>query len=175
MKSIFISAGHGGDDPGRVVGEWSEHRVCTWLRDQVTLGLLRKGCIVKGDGWGNINQPLKEVLYLMKNSDVKLEFHCNASDNPQANGTECLSLPSLKKESQHIAQTISRVLGERLRGEYGWTDQSKSAHGKLAFVEAGGIIVEVCFITNPESLKNAINKRITLSDNLVESLYKIIR
>ena len=57
MKSIFISAGHGGNDPGRVVGEWSEHRACTWLRDQVTLGLLRKGCIVKGDGWGNINQP----------------------------------------------------------------------------------------------------------------------
>ena len=175
MKSIFISAGHGGNDPGRVVGEWSEHRVCTWLRDQVTLGLLRKGCIVKGDGWGNINQPLKEVLYLMKNSDVKLEFHCNASDNPQANGTECISLPRLKNESQAIAQTISRVLGERLRGDFGWIDQSQSARGKLAFVEAGGIIVEVFFITNEKSLKNAIDKRLNLADALVESLYKIIR
>ena len=175
MKSIFISAGHSNTDPGAVRGEWSEHRICTWLRDQVTLGLLRKGCVVKGDGWGNINQPLDEVLQLMKDSDVKLEFHLNASDNPDANGTECLSLPRLKKESQSIAQTASRVLGERLRGEYGWVDQSKSARGRLAFVEGGGIIVEVFFISNERSLKNAIAKRIDLADALTECLYKIIR
>jgi N-acetylmuramoyl-L-alanine amidase len=173
MKSIFISAGHGGKDHGAHANGLDEDKPVMWLRDQVVLGLLRRGNAVTADGFGSINQPLIEVLELMKEADLKIEFHLNASDNPTANGTECLSLPRLKEPSQKIAQTISRVLGERLRGDYGWVDQSASPHGKLAFVGAGGIIVEVFFITNKKSVDTALYKKHDLAYALVETIHRL--
>lgn len=43
-------------------------------------------------------------------------------------------------------------MGSRLRGDNGWIDQSKSARGRLAYVNAGGLIVELGFISNEDEL-----------------------
>ena len=65
---------------------------------------------------------------------------------------ETISLPKDKALAQRISQAIARVMGARLRGDAGWIDQSKSARGRLGFVNAGGLIVELFFISNPAEL-----------------------
>ena len=38
------------------------------------------------------------------------------------------------------------------RCDGGWIDQSQSARGKLGYVNAGGLILEVFFISNPTEM-----------------------
>ena len=51
-----------------------------------------------------------------------------------------------------LSQAIANVLGEPVRGDKGFIDPTKSARGKLAWCDAGGIIVETFFLSNPTSL-----------------------
>ncbi|MEO9386471.1 N-acetylmuramoyl-L-alanine amidase [Chromobacterium phragmitis] len=65
---------------------------------------------------------------------------------------ESIALPSLRGISQRISAAVLGVLGSPLRCAGGWIDQSASARGRLAFVNAGGVIVELFFITNAAEL-----------------------
>jgi len=49
-------------------------------------------------------------------------------------------------------RTLAEVFHSKLRGDDGWIDQSQSARGKLGFVSAGGLIVELGFISNEVEL-----------------------
>ena len=42
--------------------------------------------------------------------------------------------------------------GSEQEGDGGWIDQSQSARGRLGFVQAGGMIVELFFLTNTADL-----------------------
>lgn len=61
-------------------------------------------------------------------------------------------MPQSKILAQKLSQAVAGVFGSRLRGDDGWIDQAQSARGKLGFVNAGGLIVELGFISNDEEL-----------------------
>jgi N-acetylmuramoyl-L-alanine amidase len=65
---------------------------------------------------------------------------------------ETIALPKQRDLAQRISFAISAVLGLRVRGEAGYIDQTASARGKLGFVTAGGLIAELCFISNQSDL-----------------------
>ena len=44
------------------------------------------------------------------------------------------------------------MANSNVRGDRGWIDQSQSARGKLGYVSAGGLILEVFFISNPQEM-----------------------
>ena len=44
------------------------------------------------------------------------------------------------------------MANSNVRGDRGWIDQSQSARGKLGYVSAGGLILEVFFISNPAEM-----------------------
>ena len=48
-----------------------------------------------------------------------------------------------------LFKVLIDALGLGLRGDKGWIDQSQSARGRLCYVSAGGIIVELFFLSNP--------------------------
>lgn len=152
MKPYTVTAGHGGADPGAVAHGVTERDLMTRLRDIVADKMRARGLTVRTDGARGINDTLATAIHLIAGSNVALELHCNASTNPQAGGVEVISLPAQKAEAQRIAQGIAKVLRTRTRGDAGWIDQSKSARGRLGFVQRGGLIVEVFFISNPAEL-----------------------
>lgn len=152
MKSITVTAGHGGSDPGATYGGLTERDLMTQLRDIVILKLSAMGVPVRGDGAKGINQPLAQALHLIAGSAAAVELHTNASTNPAARGVEVISLPAQKALAQQLAAAIATVLEEPLRGDKGWIDQSASARGRLGFVSRGGMVVEVFFLSNPEAL-----------------------
>ena len=151
-KRFAITAGHSDSDPGAVANGRKEAEIARDMRNMVAAKLRERGHKVMTDGERHQNLPLAAAITLAKQAQVAVEFHCNAATSAQANGIETISLPKDKALAQRISKAISGVTGARLRGDAGWIDQSQSARGKLGFVSAGGLIVELFFISNPAEL-----------------------
>lgn len=164
MKYL-ISAGHGAADPGAVAHGHTEAAIALDMRDSVAARLLEMRHAVLTDGGRGQNMPLRQAVALVKGTDLAVELHCNASVNAHATGVEVIAPPALKLVAQRIARAIAGETGQKLRGEAGWIDQSNSQHGKLAFVQAGGLIVEMFFLSNLADLKTyqATKDRVALA------------
>ena len=147
-----ITAGHSNTDPGAVNGKVKEADLVVNFRNAVTHYLREAGLQVKTDGTGTKNDPLSAAVKLIQGSSVAVEFHMNAAASKQANGIETIALPKDKKLAQDLSKAVADALGSRLRGDNGWIDQSRSARGRLAYVNAGGLIVELGFISNDAEL-----------------------
>lgn len=149
---VGVTAGHSNTDPGAVNGKVKEADLVVNFRNAVSFYLREAGLQVKTDGTGSQNDPLSSAIKLIKGSSVAVEFHMNAATSKQANGIETIALPKDKKLAQDLSKAVADALGSRLRGDNGWIDQSKSARGRLAYVNAGGLIVELGFISNEDEL-----------------------
>lgn len=146
MKYL-ISAGHGGLDPGACAFGRREADIALQMRELVSSHLLGMRHTVIQDGGNGINLPLAHALKLIKGTNLAVELHCNAGP-ATATGVEVIAPTALKPIAQRIALAIAEETGQRLRGQGGWIDQCQSKHGRLAFIRAGGLIVEMVFISN---------------------------
>lgn len=149
-KKILISAGHTNnprDDRGAAGNGYIEGRETLRLRNQTAAVLRAKGVEVVEDGADGVSEPLRKALRLVPGTDAAVEFHFNAGPK-SATGIEVLSKKNRKVLGQRIAKAIGAATGLRIRGEQGWKSDSSGQHHRLAFCEAGGLIVEVCFISN---------------------------
>ena len=130
------------------------------------------GLTIKTDGAGTINLPLNNAIALAKGASIAVEFHMNASTSKQANGIETIALPKDKLLAQKLSKAVAVVFGSRLRGDKGWIDQSQSARGKLGFINAGGLIVELGFISNDAELAAFHSKYWSAAKAVAEVLIK---
>ncbi|WP_382155459.1 N-acetylmuramoyl-L-alanine amidase [Hydrogenophaga sp. ANAO-22] len=167
-----VTAGHGASDPGAVAadGKTTEAALMTELRDIVAAKLKAMGHQVKTDGdrWQNL--PLVHALTLVPGSDVAIELHMNAAESFKATGVEVISLPPQREMARTIARRIAHTLELPVRGAGGWIDQSQSARGRLGFVRAGGLVVEVCFISNPSDLAVYLDRKWLVASAIAECL-----
>ena len=149
MSVIVLTAGHSSTDPGACAGGHTEAGLMLELRD-VTAEMLRDmGHVVIEDGADGENLPLRHAISLIGQGAIAVELHTNASDNPAARGVESISLPPLRQFCRRLSAAVANVLDTRVRGDRGWIDQSQSARGRLGYVNAGGVILETFFISNP--------------------------
>jgi N-acetylmuramoyl-L-alanine amidase len=156
-KLILVSAGHSNvppRDPGAVGSGFTEAILTVELRDAVAAEIRRTAeqHSVIEDGSDGKNDPLSKALVLARRADVAVEFHWNASSNPSAHGVEVLSKPGKKALAQRLAVAIHNATGITLRGDLGWKPDNSGQHHRLAFCEAGGLIVEVCFISSRDDM-----------------------
>lgn len=149
MKAIFVSAGHSDVDPGAIAFGRKEADIAVEFRNMVAFYLQREGVPHELDGKGTQNLPLKQAAASAKCFPIAVEFHCNAAASASATGVETLSGPKDMALGGSIAQAIATALGILNRGA---KDEQSGQHSRLAFVQAGGIIVEVLFITSPADL-----------------------
>lgn len=149
MKTIFLSAGHSDTDPGAVAFNRREEDIAVEFRNLVSFYLLRAGVPHELDGHGTENLPLREAVQRARRHPIGLEFHCNAVESPKATGVETLSGPDDFALASDICKAISGALGISNRGA---KPENTGQHHRLAFVQAGGIIVELFFLTNPDDL-----------------------
>jgi N-acetylmuramoyl-L-alanine amidase len=150
-KTILISAGHTnklGFDRGVAGNGLIEGQEAVIVRDAVAFKLRELGHTVREDGADGINEPLSKALGLIPGTDLAVEIHFNAFHKPEATGSEVLGLPKVKEKAQAIAKAISDTLGIKLRGDGGFVPDTQGQHSRLAFCRAGGLVVEVCFLTN---------------------------
>jgi N-acetylmuramoyl-L-alanine amidase len=164
VKSILNAAGHSTvapRDPGAVSRDGSlvEAKLAVRMRDAVSAICRYRGLQVFEDGEDGVSQQLTKAIALCRqNNGRAVEFHFNASVNPSANGIEALSLGSNSAFAKELAQAVAKVTGAKLRGVNGWLDQSKGQHHRLGFCVAGGVILELAFISNPSEMAIYLEK-----------------
>lgn len=149
MKSIFLSAGHSGTDPGAVANGRREADIAVEFRNLVSFYLLRAGVPHELDGQGTENLPLREAVVRARRHPIGVEFHCNAAASAQATGVETLQDDRHHRLGADLCAALAGTLGIRNRGA---KPENAGQHHRLAFVQAGGIIVELFFLTNPGDL-----------------------
>lgn len=154
MAKFVITAGHSDTDSGAVANGINESEIAEDMRNMIALKLRDLGHTVITDGSGKVNQSLSDAIKLIKQGDIALEIHCNAAGSASATGVETISLPKHKKLSQELSKAIASVTMDKLRGDKGWIDQSQSHRGKLGYVNAGGIITELFFLSNAAALSS---------------------
>ena len=174
-KIITITAGHNNKDPGAVNGKVTEANVVTDMRNIVAKKLRALGHTVRTDGEGGDNKTLSEAVKLISGSVIAVEFHLNAAASKSAGGVEALSASKHKKVSQDICLGISKVLGNKTRGnEGGWKPENSGQHSRLAFVSNGGIILETFFVSNDSELAKYNANKDKVCDAIVEAIIKNI-
>lgn len=159
MKSVFLSAGHSEVDPGATTYQVRdrgkvlrrEADIAVEARNMVAFYLNQSGVKFQVDGSGTVNLPLAQAVIIAKKHPIALEFHCNASDNRLATGSEVLSSAKDKDLAASISRTIATALGIQDRGA---KPENAGQHHRLAFIQAGGMIVEMFFLSNPVDLAN---------------------
>ncbi|HEV2707056.1 MAG TPA: N-acetylmuramoyl-L-alanine amidase [Pyrinomonadaceae bacterium] len=177
MKAILVSAGHGAGDPGAVSpnGKLKEADLALVMRDTVASMLRARGCRVVEDGEDGQNLPLTYALTIARQTPgPKVEFHFNAGP-PTATGVEALSLPQHKPFAQALAKTVSAATGLVARGANGWKDQSSGQHHRLAFCQAGGVILELAFISNDGDMNRFLANEERVAIGIADVLERFAR
>lgn len=149
MKPILISAGHSDTDPGACANGLKESEVCLDFRDLVAHYLTDAGVAFTRDGAKGENLSLTQAVRMMPSRGLAVEFHLNAAESSLATGVETLSQPKDFEFGAKLCKVISERLMIRNRGA---KHEDSGQHTRLAFVRAGGIIVELFFVTNKDDV-----------------------
>lgn len=172
MAKIVITAGHSNTDPGAVYNGTKEADFCADIRNYVAYYLRHWGQKdVLTDGEGRVNAILSEAIKLARQADIAVEFHLNAAGATTAQGIEVLTSPRNKRLAQEIAQAIHSVTGSPLRGDNGYKPENAGQHRRLGFVQAGGLIVELEFLSNPARFKVLQDKRWLVAKAIAEVIH----
>lgn len=170
MKTILISAGHNDEDPGAVGNGYKEAVLAVKMRDRVADILRGRGLTVLEDGADGENERLNSAIALAKKADVAVEIHFNAGP-AAATGIEALAKPKLSKLSAALCGAISKVTGLKVRGpDGGWKSDDSGQHHRLGFCEAGGIVLEVCFISNAGDMKAYVDNKLAVATAVAEEI-----
>ncbi len=145
---MFISAGHSESDPGAVAFGRREADIAVEFRNILSFYLQRDKIPHELDGFGTVNMPLREVVKRSRKHVLSVEIHCNAGP-PTATGVEVLCRQKDFYTGTAICRAIADALQIRNRGV---KPEDSGQHKRLAFIEAGGIIVELFFLTNTSDL-----------------------
>ena len=145
---IYLSAGHSNTDPGAVAFGRKEADIVSEFRTLVSFYLMRAKVPHEVDGVGTENVPLGETIKSSRNCHPALEFHCN-SGPATATGVESLQSAKDTPLGAALCAALAEALDIKNRGA---KPENAGQHHRLAFVQAGGIIVELFFLTNAHDL-----------------------
>jgi len=181
MKRIFLSAGHAntkGRDNGAAGNGFIEGVEMAELRQIIAKELEVIGAEVITDKDDSIlADTLKEFKPKTTENDIAIDFHLNSA-TPKATGVETLvpDPPTAleRKLAENISQTVSNILGIPLRGVKGVKTEGESQHKRLGFMRLAGttVLLEVCFISNPNDIKSYREKRFELGKALAKVLFE---
>lgn len=181
-KHVYLLAGHNLTDPGAPAAKYgmTEAQLTRNLRDCIFLKIKgdtrRKSATILMD---SDEDTLREVLAKIPStpSDIILDIHFNSAATNKATGTEAFIQPNRSGDeyaragiiAAAICDAVSATLGIKNRGV---KNPTQSNRGKLGLMQEKGAVVllEVCFINNPEEL----DKYLANEDAVAEAIAEVI-
>lgn len=172
--AIFISAGHNPKgikvDPGAVGNGYQEADLAVEFRNLVVAILRAKKIDVITD---KDDERLGSYLERIKtgNGSVVLEFHFDAAASPTATGTTVLignDADRLDKAfAKELVEATASTLGIKNRGV---KTEAESHRGSLGLMRESGTValLELCFISNPDDLRQYQKNKMTLASKIAE-------
>ena len=151
MKHVVISIGHNPKSPGAVGLGRIEHFEAAIIASYLNQYLIEMGIKVTMVPTGTLRQKVNYVN-LLKDVDVAIEVHLNASSNKSVRGSETLYFP-LSKKGKKLAKAIEsymKTITHSRGSKEGWYRGVRN--GKylyfLAKTKPVSVIVEPYFITS---------------------------
>jgi len=173
---IFISAGHNNkgikQDPGAIGNGFHEADLAVEFRNLVVALLMGKKIPVTTD---KDDERLGTYLERIKtgNGSVVLEFHFDAAASSSATGTTVLignDADRLDKAfAKELVEANASILGIKNRGV---KTEADSHLGSLGLMREQGTValLELCFISNPDDLRQYQKNKMTLAAKIAEIL-----
>lgn len=158
MARIFISAGHGGKQPGAVKGTIKEKDLTLKIANEATRLLRLAGHDVAQNRLGDSDCTPENAALLANKFGAALfiEFHINSFFLESANGTECY---------YHKSDRVGKTLAEKISAKIA-TLGFKNRGAKTAnFIVLNNtnmtaLLVESCFLSNPEDMRKFTPEKI---------------
>jgi hypothetical protein len=170
--TVMVSAGHSTVppvDPGATANGHVEALLALELRDMVASRLRAAGITVVTDGADGLSDPLIKAIQLAKKATVAVEIHWN-SHPKMVTGVECLAKEHRKPLAKACAGAVAKATGLELRGEAGWKPHNSGHHKNPGFCRVGGVILELCYIHNPDDMTKYLTNKDKVADLLAEAL-----
>jgi N-acetylmuramoyl-L-alanine amidase len=174
-RTIFLSAGHGGTDPGAVANGYIERDLAIELRTLIATELkIKYGVEAKSDPSTNkLVQTLAWLKGKFGQKDILFDIHWNAGGGT---GIEVIvpdaSSNFERQLSQTIADRISAITTWKKRGG-GVKKESDTPRKRLGWMRpnAENILIEVCFIDNKLDMAVYQANKVTIAKTIAQILY----
>ena len=169
MRTLFLSAGHGGYDVGAVGNGHKEAELTIELRDLVNKYLLKLGIkAITDDNKNALAQTIRFFQNKVSKDSILIDIHWNAFTETST-GTEVLIPAQPTELEKSIAIDLSKVISDTLKiKNRGVKTELQSARGKLGWMRLTGenILIETCFISNPNDMKSYQENKEMLAENI---------
>ena len=152
---VFISAGHGGSDPGAVANNTKEKDLNLSIALACRDMLARHGIEVKMSRTKDENDPLSEEIRECNayDPDLAVSIHNNAGGGDGAEAFYHYGGGKSKTLAENILAEIVKV-GQNSRGaKVRKNSQGKDYYGFIRETSAPAVIVECAFVDNASDLK----------------------
>ena len=151
MAKIFVSAGHGGKQPGAVNGKLIEKNFTLEIANRLAKLLRDAGHTVVQNRTTDVDCSPEQAAQMANSSgaDLFVEIHLNSFTQPSANGCEVYYYKG-SKEGEKLANDICKsiaALGYRNRGAKANTSLYVVKNTKMT-----AVLVECCFLSSPEDM-----------------------
>jgi N-acetylmuramoyl-L-alanine amidase len=183
MKSVYITAGHQilkGKGTGASSPSGDEAIEARNLVQSLIVNLKEKGVVAytDNDSW-DLRGTIQWLLGKLKDADLSIDIHFNASDNIDAHGCEVIIPNIYTMEEKSLAEVFTNGIASTIRVKNrGVKTEALTAHKTLGILRqpkiATNILLEICFITNEEDMKNYRLHYNQLVDNLVTTILQYL-
>ncbi|AIS53282.1 N-acetylmuramoyl-L-alanine amidase CwlM [Thermoanaerobacter kivui] len=171
---IAIDPGHGGKDPGAVVGDYKEKDI------NLTIGLKLRDILIKENISVIMTRDKDETVDLQQRCDIAnkskvnyfISIHCNSFTVPSANGTETYAYPG-SIVGRNLDQYVQNELVEMLKTKDRGVKYEKFYVLKYTVMPA--ILVETAFMSNPGNLELLLQKPEDFARAITNGLLKFLR
>ncbi len=187
MARIFLSAGHGGQELGRVdrgiiAGGTTEAQEMILLRDLVASEVRSRNVEVLSvpDDLSAV-QTVAWINVRTRPGDVALELHANAAANPAVRGATVYHIANNEErraDARLLLQALLRRVPQLADPQGDVKPDTATATGRLMFcrdVIPASLLMEVAYLTNPEDRFLLQNRRQDIAAGIADGLVAWVR
>lgn len=158
-KVIYLDSGHGGKDPGAIVGDLHEADINLQITLKLQKTLEKEGAQVFLTRYGDYDLAVKNAqnrkrsdlsrranIINRSGADLYFSIHLNADTSATWKGAQAFYVDA-NPENEQVAKTLQEVFAKNLNTKR----QYKKIYDQYMYkrIEVPGALLEVGFITNP--------------------------
>ena len=179
---IILTAGHTGPNTGAqcATTQFDEGAETIWLRNRVAEILTNKYglAVLLDNDSASLSLVTKQIEENTTTEDIIIDLHFNAHSNPNARGTETIISDNANDTEIFLASKFAHITAQTLEIPLrSIKSESQTPHKRLAMLHLTpqSVILEVCFITSPEDVKQYRRHRRKIASTIAKNIANLVK